>query len=347
MPDPKHTKKSNRLSQRAVHGIGSHKMTSLEVRNLDPARFCCRLSSSLVPAGLDRFDHPLVMPQPLIVNPHCWFSWKIAANTEGTECAPLLTGFNLKGDIVWVMDPNLRTRFPYVVGTEYREMLRKARPGAPAPSGLPKKALKALSLGRILVDPDRQKRLDRDWAHTLSLCQRKFREGYCTISGLIPPLQLAELRRYYRFLIRRGVIKLGDRQVARRYYAHNESVARFFHAQLTQVVETIVNEPVKPSFVYFVSYVDGAKLARHTDRAQCVFTITLLIDCSPEPEFESPWPIHLITKTGKVAVSQAIGDALLYRGTVIPHYRNLLPRGMESTSLIFSYVPRDFQGPLD
>lgn len=344
MPNPRHNKSSFGPTQLPVQWVGSGKVNSPEVRKLASVRFRCRLDSSLVPARLFRFDRQTNGSQPLIVNPHCWFSWNGVANTEASECDPLLTRFNLKGDVVWVVDPILRTRFPYVIGTEYRDLLQKVRPGAPAPSGLPKKARQTLSMARILTDHERENRLAQEWRDRFSLCQQAFREGYCTISELIPPLQLAELRRYYRCLIRRGVIKFGDRQVARRYYAHNESVARFFHAQLKEIVTTIVGEPVKPSFVYFASYVSGAKLARHIDRAQCVFTVTLLIDCSPEPESESPWPIHLVAKTGRVTIFQAIGDALLYRGSVLPHYRNLLPQGTTSTSLIFSYVPRDFRG---
>jgi hypothetical protein len=91
----------------------------------------------------------------------------------------------------------------------------------------------------------------------------------------------------------------------------------------------------------------GAELKKHTDREQCEFSVTLCLDYSPEPERETPWPIRLDTPTGQVTVYQAIGDGLAYRGTQLPHYRDVLPDGQTSTSIFFHYVRADFSGSLD
>jgi hypothetical protein len=71
-----------------------------------------------------------------------------------------------------------------------------------------------------------------------------FRErNYAPLSNLIHPFHLAALRRYYRHAIRRGAIRLGDEQSSRRYVAHNEPVARFFHHQIANAVSAVVGEP--------------------------------------------------------------------------------------------------------
>jgi hypothetical protein len=62
---------------------------------------------------------------------------------------------------------------------------------------------------------------------------------------------------------------------------------------------------------------------------------------------ESPWPIRLDTPAGAVAVHQALGDGLAYRGTRVPHYRDVLGEGQTSTSIFFHYVAADFAGSLD
>jgi hypothetical protein len=98
--------------------------------------------------------------------------------------------------------------------------------------------------------------------------------------------------------------------------------------------------------VYLASYQPGADLERHTDRAQCDFSVTLCLDYSPEPRNATPWPLYLHKKSGKVTVFQAIGDALLYRGCQIPHSREALPEGHTSTSIFFHYVREDFKGSL-
>jgi hypothetical protein len=124
-------------------------------------------------------------------------------------------------------------------------------------------------------------------------------------------------------------------------------VARFFHHQLTAAVAAIAGEPVKPSYVYLAAYQPGAILEKHTDRAQCEFSVTLCVDYSPEPRNATSWPIHLHKKSGTVAVFQAIGDALLYRGCQLPHSRDPLPEGHTSTSIFFHYVRENFTGSLD
>ena len=170
---------------------------------------------------------------------------------------------------------------------------------------------------------------------------------YVPIAGLIHPFHLAALRRYYRHMIRCGNVLLGDEQSPRRYVAHNEPVARFFHSQIAQVIAQVAGEPVKPSYVYLASYLAGAELKKHTDREQCEFSLTFALDFSPEPARETPWPIRLETPRGEVTVHQALGDGLMYRGTRVPHYRDMLAEGKTSTSIFFHYVPADFAGSLD
>jgi len=104
---------------------------------------------------------------------------------------------------------------------------------------------------------------------------------------------------------------------------------------------------VKPSYVYFGSYLSGAELKKHTDREQCEFSVTVCLDFSPEPELATSWPIRLDTPEGPVKVYQALGDGLVYRGPRVPHYRHVLGEGLTSTSIFFHYVAADFEGSLD
>jgi hypothetical protein len=147
-------------------------------------------------------------------------------------------------------------------------------------------------------------------------------------------------------MVRMGAFKLGDRRTERRFAAHNEPTAAFLHHQLTDTVSAVSGQPVKPSYVYFAAYQSGAELASHVDRAQCEFSITFLVDCTPEPERESAWPLYLVTPQGTVTVFQCLGDGLLYKGRELPHYRKRLADGCTSTSIFFHYVPQDFKGPL-
>ncbi len=116
---------------------------------------------------------------------------------------------------------------------------------------------------------------------------------------------------------------------------------------MSQIVSDVARTRVKPSYVYLAAYQGGAELDRHTDREQCEYSITLCIDATPEPEVQSPWPILLDTRDGALRIWQYLGDGLLYRGRHLPHYRERLPDGCSSTSLLLHYVDHDFAGSLD
>jgi hypothetical protein len=205
-----------------------------------------------------------------------------------------------------------------------------------------------LRLAGILTPPNYLTLRRKKWEDIIALCVSQFAQlGYAPVSGMIHPLHLSALRRYYRHLIRTGGFELGDAQNSRRYGIHNEPVARFFHHQLTALMSAIAGQQVKPSYVYFAAYQEGAELMQHTDRPQCEFSITFCVDYSPEPRRKTSWPIVFETLRGKTTVFQAIGDGLFYRGCQLPHSRPKIPSGHTSTSIFFHYVPEDFDGPLD
>jgi hypothetical protein len=166
---------------------------------------------------------------------------------------------------------------------------------------------------------------------------------------MIRPLQLAALRNYFRLLDQNGyLIKEPARgsQSINRYIWHNESVARFVHYQITELVNQVVPEPIKPSYTYLSTYKSGAILPRHTDREQCVWNLSLLIDTNPEMGFSDSWPICLEIEKEVKAVRLEMGDGVLYRGTEIPHWRDALPEGHTVTLVFCHFVPIDFKESL-
>jgi hypothetical protein len=255
--------------------------------------------------------------------------------------------FALQGTIAWVRDPASRSLLPFWLGPQFETAVRGMKPDEPV-LALPYDIRRWLLAAGILVGADHAVRRVREWEAAVEKSGSSFRKkGYTPIADLIHPFHLAALRRYYRHLIRTGAIQLGDRQSPRRYAAYNEPVARFFHHDIAAKLSAVAGQPLKPSYVYLASYLSGAELRKHTDREQCEFSVTLCLDFSPEPSLETPWPIRLQTPSGTVAVYQALGDALAYRGTRVPHYRDKLGEGQTSTSIFFHYVAEDFLGSLD
>ncbi|MGA9041229.1 MAG: hypothetical protein WB421_11890 [Terriglobales bacterium] len=313
--------------------------------------FHCRLDDQpdhLVPErNLRSRDWEDLSDRPLFINPDCVFAPNGALPTTITDRAGCLDSFALSAHMVWIKDPVRDSLLPFWLGPQFSAALAGLQPGDRAPSSLSSDARRFLAMAEVLVSRDQAANLSRLWDRRLSRCAAEFREKhYAPVAQLIHPFHISALRRYYRHLIRSGTIPLGDSQSPRRYWVQNEAVARFFHQQLTTAVSLIVEEPVKPSYVYFASYQSGAELEAHVDREQCQFTISLCVDYSPEPLRETPWPLRLHTATGTTTVFQGIGDALIYCGCELPHARDPLPRGNTSTSLFFHYVRESFAGKL-
>jgi hypothetical protein len=180
-----------------------------------------------------------------------------------------------------------------------------------------------------------------------SEAQEHFRQHkFAVVADMIHPYHVGALRHYFRWLVRSGHIALGDRQVNRRWWSHNDPVAALFHRQIVPVVSRIVGEPVKPSYVYLAAYESGSVLKRHRDRPQCEFSVTVCIDYTPEPVLETQWPIKLGTEEGDISVYQSLGDGVVYAGCRLTHFRDKLPEGHFSMSLLFHYVPLAFTGSL-
>lgn len=284
----------------------------------------------------------------LSLNPDCLFTETGELPSPLSENASSAEKLALQGPVAWVPHWATGQMQPYWLSHELRDRLEDLRSGKGSSSDISPDARESLAMAGVLVKPDEAVSERRRWTETLANAAGEFQErGYAPLAGLIHPFHVAALRRYYRHRVRTGGMVLGDGQSSRRYVAHNDGVARFFHHQLTAAMSAIAGEAVKPSYVYVASYQGGAKLDVHTDRLQCEFSITFCLDYAPEPQLATPWPLKLHTKSGIVTVYQAIGDALLYRGRSVPHSRDTLRHGQTSTSIFFHYVREGFSGALD
>jgi hypothetical protein len=112
-------------------------------------------------------------------------------------------------------------------------------------------------------------------------------------------------------------------------------------------VGAIVGQELKPSFCYVCEYLPGGDLSRHTDRAQCVWNVSLALDAEPELGRTDAWPLFIETAGVAHAVPLGLGDGVLYRGTKSPHWREPQRAEHASTFGFFHFVPAEFSGPLD
>jgi len=95
-------------------------------------------------------------------------------------------------------------------------------------------------------------------------------------------------QKYYSTNIVNGAYVLGDKQ-SNRFKSHNEPMSRLLHYEVLPLIEKIVGKKLIPTYTYLSAYVKDSDLPAHTDRADCEYTVSFLIN---KPE-RSKWPIYL------------------------------------------------------
>jgi hypothetical protein len=243
--------------------------------------------------------------------------------------------------VVWVRDPATGVLSPYLAERGDVAYLRLMQPGRELPPNTPELLVQQLHSCGALAMAERDPVTDLSGAAAQLAANRHTR-----LISALPPGQIRALAGYYEQLIGSGDWELGDGQVARRYGWHNEPMARFFHHQLTGLVSEVAQAPVKPTYSYSSAYQAGAALRAHVDREQCDYTMSLLIDQSPEFE-QHPWPLWFCTPHGHQSVTLSPGDAALFRGCELPHWRDASPHPGRQTMLLFHYVSASFPRILD
>ena len=95
-------------------------------------------------------------------------------------------------------------------------------------------------------------------------------------------------REYFRKHIADGSYALGDRQSRLRYKGNDESLSRVLHYELLPLIEHVTQKKLKPTYTYMAGYTKGSDLPAHTDRPDCQYTVSVVLD---KPEGSS-WPIY-------------------------------------------------------
>ncbi len=323
-------------------------LPSSRVATLEP--FSCPLDGSisqLIPHA-ERHRPFDIDPHTLVVNPHIVVQ-------EGEPLPQALSGqgahrshFARQYPMLWVFDPGLRVWVPYWPEGPLVGILDTLLHGALQLHRVSQDTLRILVLAHILVPAGYAPTREAEWERRIDAARNQLtQDQFAVVRGVLHPLQLAALRRFYRAMYREGFFGLKCPQVPERDFIHNEPTARFVHNQLAGVVDRITPERIKPSYAFLAEYHPGAELKRHVDREQCAWNMSVVLDADPETSIETAWPIYVEVGGAVHEIRLALGDGVIYRGTHIPHWRNRQPEGHRSTICFFHFVGADFEGALE
>ncbi len=167
--------------------------------------------------------------------------------------------------------------------------------------------------------------------------------GHVIADGLIDP-RMAQV--FYRMLLLRqwrGEFRRDD-QVPAAASHWGDSTLDALLLGLQPDIERVSGCLLLPTYAYARLYLHGQSLPRHRDRDACEIAVTLHLGaCGAAPPIcFAPPSGHASEHTSEqaVAVHQRPGDAVVYRGDRIDHWRDAF-RGEHFGQLFLNYVHAD------
>ena len=140
--------------------------------------------------------------------------------------------------------------------------------------------------------------------------------------------EINNILKLYISKINKKIFKPGDSACLKRYVYNDDIITRFLHIKLLPLIENIINKKLVPTYTYLSLYRKGAELDIHSDRKECEYTVSYLIDKSED----SNWAIYFNKKRGNMSINKNDllelycnnNEFLLFEGINHLHFRNEL-----------------------
>jgi hypothetical protein len=146
---------------------------------------------------------------------------------------------------------------------------------------------------------------------------------------------LSLMYQYACYAIAAGAMAPGDSQVPRTPCSYSDPMMDRLLTRLLPEVEVISGLLLFPTYSYVRVYKTGDVLKRHIDRPSCEVSVSLCLGY----DAAEPWPLWIEGPQGVRGIALETGEALVYRGTECPHWRDEF-RGKRLVQVFLHYVDR-------
>lgn len=166
--------------------------------------------------------------------------------------------------------------------------------------------------------------------------QQLFEEnGYVILKQFVPLLMCDYISENIKVLEASSYFNYGDTQVEKAFSAAAPALTETLLDVMTPTLSQAINCELYPTYSYLRIYLKGAELERHQDRPSCEVSATLPLS------YDSPniWPLYIETGNKITAVELEPGDALIYKGIEVPHWREAF-EGERQVQVFLHYVKK-------
>lgn len=168
--------------------------------------------------------------------------------------------------------------------------------------------------------------------------ERFEKHGCVKVEGFIDPQTIATVSQYLQNRINRGEWRYGDDPTSKLAYYADPLIEVLLLAG-KEAVEDATGKELIPTYSYARIYQPEEKLSPHVDRPACEISVT--VNVATKGEFS---PIY--TQYGQNDPEKHVlnpGDAVVYMGCDVMHWRQPLKEGQLNVQFMLHYV--DKNGP--
>lgn len=143
-----------------------------------------------------------------------------------------------------------------------------------------------------------------------------------------------ELDLVYSYVMLVPKTGIEDKQIPNSPSWYNDPLMQVLHLKHWHKIEELTGIKLIPTYCYLRDYRHDAILEIHSDRPSCEYSATINLGYDAD-EF---WPLYINDLKGnKHTVILEPGDALLYKGIELEHWRDKFD-GVKCTQLFLHYV---------
>lgn len=163
-------------------------------------------------------------------------------------------------------------------------------------------------------------------------------KGYAIVRGFLDPVAVSTMSRYMEYRAKQVGGNWEDPTSRYAFYADPLAETILYNAR--EDVEAACGRELDPTYSYSRIYVKGDQLKKHIDRPACEISVTVNVAINAD----KPWSIWCQYKDNPpVECVLAPGDAVVYKGCEVYHWREPLQHADINAQFMLHYV--DKNGP--
>lgn len=163
------------------------------------------------------------------------------------------------------------------------------------------------------------------------------KKGYTIVRGFLDPVSIATMSRYMEYRAKQVDEDYVDPTSRFSFYADPLAETILYNSR--EDIERVCGRKLHPTYSYSRVYVRGDELKKHVDRPSCEISVTVNVAINSD----KPWPIWCRYKDSPVECLLEPGDAVVYKGCEVEHWREPLRHADINAQFMLHYV--DANGP--